>query len=918
MRAFKLGHLREEVYLCVFALLLGAAMTWYAYQLDLLKALTDQAAHLNFARLTFDSRTPGISQIGFWPPLLHLLLIPFVAFHFLYDTGLAGAFTLIPFLCLATVLLYRTCLVMTKNKLMSFSAGILFLLNPYTLYYASTPMMEVLFMAHLFGVAYCTASWLETSKLRHLVGMGAFMSLAALSRFEGLILLPIVGLIVLIRLVQQRKKYQEIEALVLLFSMVALIGVAFIMIYSWIFGGTPLAFSGGDWLRDPAVDFRLARHSVVLSLQYILHASFYMIGKPLVWLSFVLSVPVLLFARKRMMTTSVLLVLISPLLFVFMSMYMGSITVNVTELEPFGFFHNDRYCLTWVGFAIMAPILFIHLFTGRTRKESAQLPFSYHVAANGLLVLFALNLYHTFDVVYREKFDIIRKNINSPQPPQVEMAEYLKDHYDYGHILSGRVDNDPIFAEADVPLRNYIYEGNYRYFDQALREPWLFSRWVLMHANNGEDPWVAENEAIYRQWGTSDEFNYFYTLVKSNDTRQLYKLNTNIVIRLAEERGMNLDAIPSLNAKNWLPSTVYASMQQKDDSPVNTQKLLASKTLVHQQLLKFYEERLQPDYRRGYFTNSNREGNSESQSYALLQSVWADDKATFDTVWLWTKRNLQRPDGLFRWQFSMNGQQISIRDSNSATDADVDIAYALLLAGQQWEDSAYIEEARTIIRGFWNEETVESVAGRHVVAGNWAGESETVVMNPSYFSPHAYALFAEYEPSYDWDSLIQTGYNDIVNASEAMREARGAFLPPNWVQMNTRTEAIGPFETKTDSYDYSYDAFRTYWRVAMDYALHRNAAAKDYLESSTTFDDEMAENNRLCSVYAYSTKDVCQTNVGTLAGPLSLWTITDPDAAKTMLAERYLQTGNVELPEDSAFYEKSWYWFSLWLWSTTK
>src|SRR3989338_4521076 len=33
---------------------------------------------------------------------------------------------------------------------------------------------------------------------------------------------------------------------------------------------------------------------------------------------------------------------------------------------------------------------------------------------------------------------------------------------------------------------------------------------------------------------------------------------------------------------------------------------------------------------------------SEGQSYALLRSVWIDDKENFDLVWKWTKENLKR------------------------------------------------------------------------------------------------------------------------------------------------------------------------------------------------------------------------------------------------------------------------------------
>jgi len=40
----------------------------------------DAVAHINIARKVFDSRTPGLLQLGtVWLPLPHLLMLPFLA-----------------------------------------------------------------------------------------------------------------------------------------------------------------------------------------------------------------------------------------------------------------------------------------------------------------------------------------------------------------------------------------------------------------------------------------------------------------------------------------------------------------------------------------------------------------------------------------------------------------------------------------------------------------------------------------------------------------------------------------------------------------------------------------------------------------------------------------------------------------------
>ena len=52
----------------------------------------DAVAHINIARRVFDSRTPGLLQLGtVWLPLPHLLMIPFLISDDLWRSGVGGA-----------------------------------------------------------------------------------------------------------------------------------------------------------------------------------------------------------------------------------------------------------------------------------------------------------------------------------------------------------------------------------------------------------------------------------------------------------------------------------------------------------------------------------------------------------------------------------------------------------------------------------------------------------------------------------------------------------------------------------------------------------------------------------------------------------------------------------------------------------
>jgi hypothetical protein len=557
-----------EFWLIVITAALGASMYFWVANLGLTKSLTDQNAHLNAAKLVFDSMTPGISQIGFWPPLLHLLLLPFTLIPSLYASGSAGAFVLIPALALAAVFLYRLTLLYSNDKFLSFVAALLLVTNPYVLYYSVTPMMEVLFVANLFGVAYFLALWLARDKLKYLLISGLFITLATLSRFEGLILIPLVGLIVLVQLLKKRKNYSEIEAIMLLFLILAIIGTVGIMTYSWVFSGNPMTFTGGSWLRNPSEATFPTKHDLVGSLKYMLYASFYMLSRPLVFLSMIAFVLYGIFSGRRFNSIAVLSVLISPFIFIATTLFTGTGSMAVADLPPFGFFSNERYSLTWIGFVILTPILLVSMivyYFSRSRRNWVR-GIGQIVRFGSVLVLMGLAVVQFYQVTVTQQFSVIKENVNSPPPSQIQVSEYLRKNYDFGKILITKADNDPILASAEVPLKDYIYEGNYLYFDQSNQEPWLFARYVVMHNPNDDDAWATANETVMRKWGKDPQFAEYYTLVLENSERRVYKIKEQKVLTMALNRHLDISQIPSINPtiSRWNPQNIYAKIENKN------------------------------------------------------------------------------------------------------------------------------------------------------------------------------------------------------------------------------------------------------------------------------------------------------------------------------------------------------------------
>lgn len=230
---------------------------------------------------------------------------------------------------------------------------------------------------------------------------------------------------------------------------------------------------------------------------------------------------------------------------------------------------------------------------------------------------------------------------------------------------------------------------------------------------------------------------------------------------------------------------------------------------------------------------------SEGQSYMLIRSLVMNDKKTFDLVYSWTKNNLQRDDKLFAWLWGKNKKgEYQILDDNSASDADVDTACALLLAYERWGGHKYLNEAIPIINSIWDKETKR--IGSHLVLMPGVAQtySKKIEVNPSYFSPYAFRFFQKYDALHDWSSLIDSSYYYLYKVTDMT--ATG--LPPNWFLI-TGTEQDGPNEGQivledSPRSDFSYDSIRVFLRTYLDYIESGEKRALPILEKSKFLVDE--------------------------------------------------------------------------------
>lgn len=314
---------------------------------------------------------------------------------------------------------------------------------------------------------------------------------------------------------------------------------------------------------------------------------------------------------------------------------------------------------------------------------------------------------------------------------------------------------------------------------------------------------------------------------------------------------------------------------------------------------------------------------SEGQSYAMLRAVWVDDKETFDRSWKWTKDNIWKQNKLFAWKFGekADGSYGILEDKgglNSAVDADTDIAMALLFAYARWQEPTYLLEADSIIKAIWNE-TVVYVNGKPYITSNdieQFNENE-VVLNPSYYAPYAYRMFAVIDPAHDWNGVIDTSY-EIVRQSFTLPldKDTSVGVPPDWIIMDRRTGGLkAPEPSSTITTNYSYDAHRVMWRLALDHKWYNEQRAVDIFKDNPFLLSEWQNNGLIANSYSRDGEIIYnESSPATVGANIGYFMLVDENIAKQIYNQELLplyNRDNQNWTRELSYYDSNWAWFGI-------
>ncbi len=217
---------------------------------------------------------------------------------------------------------------------------------------------------------------------------------------------------------------------------------------------------------------------------------------------------------------------------------------------------------------------------------------------------------------------------------------------------------------------------------------------------------------------------------------------------------------------------------------------------------------------------------SEGIGYGMLLSAAMSDQPRFDGFWKYYQDHLDK-NGLMNWR-TATCEAPGNNNQNAATDADLDVAMALVQAAARWPNGSYLAQAQAQASKIIQFES-ELCDGRRVLrpgdAFGGCSDPNDQRINPSYFSPGYYKVFAHYfaDQASAWVALGDGSYQLY-----AIYQARMGNLVPDW---------SGPDGSDNGS-RYWYDACRTPWRVAVDYAWTGDTRAKTFMQNVSSWVDQ--------------------------------------------------------------------------------
>ena len=474
----------EIVRLLWLAIFVSVFSFLYYYRNGDLLLCGDAVAHINIARRVFDSRTPGLLQLGtVWLPLPHLLIIPFIVSNRMWQSGAGGSMPSMAAFALSVLGIFR--LVGTvlgpdgegqyAAKLGAWAAAILYLANPNLIFLQATAMGEALYLAFfIWAVAFVAESYAETLKSAHpmrAVSCGGVFNAIRRMVSGGRSWCSPQSLSTFARNSRTTPTAETASspsrASILKFVLIAGAAPVLWLAYNAAVYRNPLEFANGPYSAkaieqtatvNPA-EGQLGGSGIVFLKAAELNVS-ESTWEGRLWLALALLGSLSTWLRRRARAALLLWI---PLPFYTFSVAYGSVPIFVPPWWPFSIY-NARYGLQLLpAFAVFVPMGICFLVQSAMKIPSLKawrLRWRMATTVLGILLLAVSSyaaIWRANPICYREAV-----NMKARFALDRQLGEWMKNFPPNSTLLMYLGGHVGALEQAGIPLRRTINEGNHR------------------------------------------------------------------------------------------------------------------------------------------------------------------------------------------------------------------------------------------------------------------------------------------------------------------------------------------------------------------------------------------------------------------------------------------------------------------------
>ncbi|GIX22400.1 MAG: hypothetical protein KatS3mg121_1183 [Gammaproteobacteria bacterium] len=232
---------------------------------------------------------------------------------------------------------------------------------------------------------------------------------------------------------------------------------------------------------------------------------------------------------------------------------------------------------------------------------------------------------------------------------------------------------------------------------------------------------------------------------------------------------------------------------------------------------------------------------SHTTAYGMLLAAYFDDRALFDDLYAYARRWANKRSGLMHWYIDPEGRGYcpDMVYCGSSSDADQDMAYALILADVQWGEQVgdfYRQAAARQIERIRRHDIDETLVIR---PGDSWGRTDS--LSVSHFKPAYYRRFGEYsgDPTF-WNQVLARNWEIFQATLNADNGNLETGLMPTWSLTDGRaapayTTTLADGTVVEAPTHYEFGAARVPFQMAQYACWRGDPAARAYVERVAGF-----------------------------------------------------------------------------------